>query len=390
MHDPASTRPETESPRGPRILHLLGSLEVGGKERAALRLAGCGRQEGQDHRLLLFDVPLRGKPLDLDPGAVPVAFLRRQPGLDVAFPWRVARLLRRQQIDVLHAHNDTAIFYGALAATFVATQRTGFVGTFHTRPHHGGTIARRLTRLAAARAGQIVAVSDELERSLKRAGWIASSQTIWNGVDLAKFQADGAVGCWRRRLGLSPDELLVAMVARLHPIKRQVDLVEAARNLGPASRCVVVLVGNGPDRGRVRDWLATTPHLRWVEHIDDVAPFLREVDIFVLCSDHEAAPLALLEAMACKRAIVATRVGGIPSMLRGEDSACGLLVPPRRPERLAEALRVLANDAELRKELGRRAAKRARAFSFDAEWRAYSSLYAQAAKEEFQVTLAAG
>src|SRR6185503_12490320 len=114
------------------------------------------------------------------------------------------------------------------------------------------------------------------------------------------------------------------------------------------------------------------PHVRFLPRVVDVAAFLREVDVLVLCSAHEAAPRVLLEAMSCGRAVVATRVGGIVHMLRdtaGED--CGVLVEPAQPEGLAAALEQLAGDPQRRAALGRRARARAAAFSADEEWRAY-------------------
>ena len=96
--------------------------------------------------------------------------------------------------------------------------------------------------------------------------------------------------------------------------------------------------------------------------------------VFVLPSLHEAAPLALLEAMACGCACVCTRVGGVPAMLDdgGPDGPCGLLVPPGNPPALAAVITQLLADGGLRAALGGRArAATAAQFSFEREWETY-------------------
>ena len=106
MH--ASRKPDT-------IVQLLSGLAIGGKERAALRLATHGIAEGMHQELWLFDTPFRSPELDFAPGAVPIRFMPRGPGLDLLFVRRLARALAEARVDTLHAHNDSALCYGALA-----------------------------------------------------------------------------------------------------------------------------------------------------------------------------------------------------------------------------------------------------------------------------------
>ena len=360
-------------------IHLLSGLEIGGKERIALALARRGRREGRDARLVLFDTPFRNEELDFAPGEVPVEFLRRGPGVDLAFLWRLARRLRESRAELVHAHNDTAVFYAGAAAWLLGRRAPALCATFHTRPGHDTRGARFLTRRAARRAARITAVSEELAGVLVRDGWVERCETLWNGVELDEFSPEGRVDGWRARLGIAPGTLLVGHIARLDPIKRQQDLIAAVRALeGEGGALALVLVGVGPALDALRAAAASSARVHFVPRVADVPAFLRELDLFVLCSAHEAAPRVVLEAMACGRAIVATAVGGVPHLLTGAGGGCGLLVPPNDPAALASAIRRLAGSPEERRQLGRRARERAADFSAEAEWRGYTELYLDA------------
>ncbi|HEX5011239.1 MAG TPA: glycosyltransferase, partial [Planctomycetota bacterium] len=184
------------------VLHLLNGLAVGGKERVALQLARRAAREGFAARFVLFDTPFRSVELDFDPGAIPVQFLPRGPGLDLRFAAALSRLLREGPADVVHAHNDSAIFYACVAARLVGRRRPGVCATFHVRPGHATRSGRLLTRLASRRAGRVTAVSAELAEFVVREGWAGRCEPLSNGVDLEEFSPQGADGGWRQRLGL--------------------------------------------------------------------------------------------------------------------------------------------------------------------------------------------
>lgn len=356
------------------VLHLLSGLEIGGKEKVALQLARRGRREGHDHRLLLFDTPFRSAEIDFDPHDVPWHFTQRAPGIDLTLPSRIQAHARQHGTRVIHAHNDSAIFYGALAA-LLSRRRIKLIGTFHTWPSHDTATARVMTRYTAKAAHCVTSVSAELRTRLLQHRWLDECIALPNGIDLHEYAA--CDGEWRRHLQLHDDAVLVAHVGRLDPIKRQEDLIVAAREIASTHADIAfVLVGRGPYREALERRAAGIGALRFVDKIDNMAGFLRAVDIFVLCSDHEASPLALLEAMAAGRAIIATAVGGIPDIVTDPlQGLSAILVPPRRPDLLAAQIRELAADPAHRAALGDKARRRAEAFSFDRQWDGYRRLY---------------
>lgn len=364
---------------GTLVVHLLSGLEIGGKERVALQLARQGLREGGRHEMWLFDTPYRSPDIDLDPAPVPTGFVPRRPGWDTRFIRMLAGQIRTRRVGVIHAHNDTALCYAALASALVRfrAQRPTLIATFHTWPTHSTARARRVTRLAATQADGVAAVSDDLARRLTQSGWLSRCRTIWNGVDLDEFSPVGDDGGWHARLGIARDRPLVVHLARFDPIKRHGDVIEAARAVHARHPdAVFVLAGCGPLLDEMRARAAALPFVRIVGNIGAPAALLRAARVFVLPSQDEAAPLALLEAMASGCACVCTNVGGMPAMLRDVDGRpSGLLVPVRDPGALADAVSSLLDSPNLQRELGRRARATAERFSFLAAWAAYRAAY---------------
>ena len=367
---------------GLRILHFLSGLEVGGKERQVLQLCARARRAGHAAELLLFDTPFRGTRLDFDPGELRVHFVQRGPGFDWRFARAVAALVRALAPDVLHAHNDTALFYAGLVGALLGRRRPATCGTLHTRPGHATRKGRLVTRLASRRLDAVTAVSRELAQVCLQDGWVARCDVLWNGVELEEF-APPASGpgapeaAWRARLEVPADCFLVGHVGRFDPVKRQRDLLAATRLAAREVPLATVFVGQGPGRASFLAELRAGDPVRTVERVEDVPGFLRALDAFALCSAHEAAPRVLLEALASGLPVVATAVGGIPEIaLEPGREPAALLVPTAEPERLAAALVSLARSSERRRALGRRARERVQAFSAEREWERYAALYA--------------
>lgn len=363
----------------PLVVHLLSGLEVGGKERVALRLARQGLREGGRHELWLFDTPYRSPDIDLDPRPVSTRLLPRRPGWDARFVRMLASHMRARRVGVIHAHNDTALCYAALARILLhpRVKRPTLVATFHTWPSHPTPRARLVTRLAAAGADVVAAVSDDLAHRLADSGWLARCQTIRNGVDLDEFSPVGDDGGWHARLGIARDRPLVVHLARFDPIKRHGDVIEAARAVHTRHPdAVFVLAGRGSLLDEMRARAGALPFVRFVGNISAPATLLRAASVFVLPSEDEAAPLALLEAMASGCACVCTDVGGMPAMLRDMDGRpSGLLVPVRDPGALADAVSRLLDSSALRRDLGCRARATAERFSFSEAWAGYRAAY---------------
>ena len=361
-----------------RVVNLLQGLFVGGMEKGVLQQVQDARREGHDDRILLFDRPWTGSDAEFDPGDVPVHVLSRRPGFDWRFAWRLGRLMRCWSPGIIHARNQTALFYAALATRFLGPHRPRLAVTFHTAPAQSAWKARIASSWAAGQADCVAVVSRELGERLQGEGWIDEYHTIHNGVDVGRYRPDGPTGGWRARLGVSPQAFVIGHVGRFDTNKRQMHLVEAfreVRQLRPSA--VLWLVGQGDCWHDVRRAVSGEPGIFLVPRVHAMEPFLRELNAFVICSRHEGLPRALLEAMATARAVVATRVGGVPELLETGHGSCGLLVDPDSVPELAGALLSLF-DGGRRASLGARARERVQGhFSNEHCFAAYSRLYAE-------------
>jgi len=223
------------------------------------------------------------------------------------------------------------------------------------------------SRLAAIRRGvdRFLAISREIDTELAAIGIGAGRRVaLPNGVDVARFRPprDGERAALRGELGLPPGRVAI-FCGRLVPEKRVDLLLEAWGGVaGSHPEATLVIAGSGPLEPALRRMAG--PGVRFVGAVDDVAPWLRAADVFVLPSDTEGLSNALLEAMAAGLPVVATRVGGAEDVVR--DGESGRLVAPGDGAALGAALVALLASGEERTALGR-AARRTMAESFALE-----------------------
>jgi glycosyltransferase involved in cell wall biosynthesis len=342
-------------------------------ERGALQLAKCAVRSGWDARIILYDLPFTRSDNEYDPGNIPVTFVARRDGIDMTLPSRLANIFRHWAVDIVHARNNVASIYSAAAIAVMGQRRPPLVVTFDTFPGSGTIKARFASRWAARQAAKVTSVSGDLSERLVGSGWVPSADTIWNGVDDQEFRAEGPGYGLKGSSGLEDPTILLGNVARLDENKRQVDLIQAFQLAqSNSSGIALVLAGDGPSRSEIECRLLSVQNAKLIPRVHDVAAFLRELDIFVLCSVDEGAPRALLEAMMCAKAIITTAVGGVPHILG--DS--GILVPPKRPDLLAASIQRLSASRSLRERLGAAARQRAlHLFSMDREWQQYADIY---------------
>lgn len=245
-------------------------------------------------------------------------------------------------------------------------------GLFDLLRRWGGWQARHMfsLRMPGMLSHRTICVSDAVrERLISEYHYSRGKMlTIRNGVDLKKFGTRTSHSqSLRRDLNISVDDSVIVCIARLDKPKR-IDILLEALSLvcGEYRACKCVIAGDGPSRQelvKLSGQLGLDSTVSFVGHQEDVRPYLDMADIFVLSSEKEGLPLALLEAMAHGLPCVVSHVAGNSEVVL--DGYNGLLVPPGSAEQLAAAIKCLLGNKQERDRMGRNARQKVQEFDVD-------------------------
>jgi glycosyltransferase involved in cell wall biosynthesis len=266
------------------------------------------------------------------------------------------RLARARRIQVIHSHGKGAGLYGRIAARLTGAAA---IHTFHgIHPAGYGRLYLRLERALARWSFAVVHVSESQAGEARALGLAPAGRTrvIVNGIDAALVRAVAErAPMSRAALGLRPDALVLATVARFDPVKRLEVLVRAVPLLvARVPEAQLLIVGDGPERDTLRALartLAPGDGVVFAGAIPDAARVLPVVDLYVTASRREGLPLAVLEAMACGLPVLATAAPGHVDAV--EPEVTGRLVPLDDAPGLAAAAALLLRDPALRARMGR-------------------------------------
>ena len=294
-------------------------------------------------------------------------------------PWFRAclQLLRRERVALIHAHEFSAILCGWIVATLAGVP---LVATVHGKNYFWEKLRRREAYRLVSRRGTMVAVSEDLKRFMCEKVGIADQrvQVIYNGVAPAQSVTDEDVQRCKAELGISGCYPVLGVVGSLYPVKGHTFLLEAMPEVvrrWPRARLLVI--GRGELEVTLKEraeQLAIGDNVLFLGMREDVPRLLSVLDAFVLPSLSEGLSLALLEAMASGKPVVATLVGGNPEVI--EQGRTGFLVQPENVGDLATNLVKLLSDPEIMHNVGRQAAERVRqCFSIGQMVDRYKDLY---------------
>jgi len=287
------------------------------------------------------------------------------PVRDLRAMLRLAQLIRRERPTILHTHTAKAGAVGRIAALLAGGARPPIVvHTFHGHVLRGyfGRITtfgfRTLERWLARTTTALIAVSPEVRDDLVALHVAPASKftVVRLGIDLGRRvdNDDAQRRESRRQMGLHEDAFVVGWVGRMTAVKRTESVVRALQKLVERGvDAYAVLVGDGPDRERLERHaheLGVIKRCLFLGYQVDVAPFYDAIDVLLLPSINEGTPVSVIESLAASRPVVATRVGGIPDVVR--DGVDGFLVDSDDPDALAAPLAELAADPERRARMG--------------------------------------
>jgi glycosyltransferase involved in cell wall biosynthesis len=345
-----------------KVLHIVGDSAFGGGAMVIAQVAGLGKELGWDVDVLTTNGEFQRVLVRKGIGVIRMPGLRRpiSPAHDATSLLRLTSFLRRNRYQLVHTHTSKAGFLGRLAGRLARVPV--IVHNVHGFAFHEGSsrsIIRACAALerAAARWCDLIVTVSRFHREWALSLGIAGPEklvSIPNGVDPGRAVPTRSREETRTRLGIGSGEFVVAATGRLAPQKGLEYLIRAVPLLRHKTGCRlrVVLVGEGPLKPaltRLGSDLGVDDALLFLGFREDIGDLLAAADAVVLPSWREGLSIALLEAMAASRPVVATNIGS--NVEASDGGRAALLVPPRDAAALARAIERLCTEEGLRERL---------------------------------------
>jgi glycosyltransferase involved in cell wall biosynthesis len=373
-----------------KIFHIITRLDMGGS--AQNTLLSCSELSKKYEIILLHGLSYESRMTESEKQAVkssiekamskgvkviplPAIVRSIRPFQDLKALLSLVRLIFEEKPDIVHTHSSKAGILGRLAAKIVGVSRIIHTPHGHVFYGHFGPFASRIflwvEKIFSRFTDRMVALTDGEKNDYINLSVCPSEKLlkIHSGVDVEKFmQANGNRVEKRRSLGLDQNEAVIGFVGWLLPIKGPDYLLKAMDDVWlEHQEASLVLVGKGDMDVDLRaealkkDANGKVKFLGWREDIDEIMPLF---DMLVLPSLNEGMGRVLVEAMAAGKPVVASRVGGIPDLVR--DGETGYLVPPADEKALANGIKKLLDDPAKAKQMGLRGREHCRQFSLEA------------------------
>jgi len=333
------------------LFQIDAGKEWRGGQRQSLFLARELGKMGYPFKFVVQpDSPLHQKAAE---EGLPVFPLRIKSELHLGASYRLSRAMKRAGCTLAHFHDAHAVSVGRRAAgrarvpIRVISRRVDF-------PLKKNPFSRKKYR---DEVDVIIAISEGVKRVLIKGGIDPSAiEVVPSGIDFSPFDEVKSRDFLRKEFRFAPDDFLVGIVAALEDHKGHRDLIEAARWIKfHAPRVKIIIVGKGSleiELDQKARALQVDDVVYFLGFREDIPRILASLDLFVLSSHLEGLGTSIMDAMACRLPVVATEVGGIPEVVI--DNETGLLVPPRNPQALAEAIVRLYYERLLAARLGNR------------------------------------
>lgn len=326
---------------------------IGGSGVVAAELGKMLAKKG--HRIHFFSSSL---PFRLDESSENIVFhevnvsryaVFRYPPYDLALASKMADVIRREELDILHVHYAVPHAICAILAKQISGCDVKIVTTLH-----GTDITvlgvdpslSNIVRFGIEHSERVTAVSNDLikqTREVLRTDY--PIETVYNFVDETKYYKQNAVDL-KARYRIKADEKVIVHISNFRKVKRVGDVIRAFYKIKQQLPAKLLLVGEGPDEPMAKqlvEELRLQKHVHFLGIQEDIVDILSISDLMLLLSEKESFGLVLLEAMACKVPVVATAIGGIPELV--SDHETGFLCPVGHIDEIAEkSIRLLTDE----------------------------------------------
>ncbi len=340
-----------------KLLFVIDNLEFGGGERGFLQLAS-----GLKDRFNIYFVASPGGVLESELNRLGINFYPLDMRRRLAFKpiYHINKIISSHKIDLVHSQGARADFFARVAGRLAGASCTLSTIQMPVEGFDVGylkkTIYRLMDQFSDRFVERFIVVSDSLKRILTEGRGIPTQRVvqIYNGIEVDQYHPDLKETSLRNNWGIRPTAPLIGAIGRMVWQKGFEFLIRAMPNIIAASpETRLVLVGDGPVRIELE---ALAKQLNVIDKMiftgfrSDVSKILSTVDVLAVPSLLEGFPMITLEGMAMAKPIVATKIQGITEQLTEGKQA--ILVPPRNPDALSDALLKLIQDTELASRLG--------------------------------------
>jgi len=311
---------------------------------------------------------------------IPTSVIGMDGQLDLNWARAFAALIRKERVALIHAHEFTANTYGSLMGRIMGVP---VVATVHGKNYYTEQVKRRMAYRYVSRVSRMVAVSEDLRQFIIRRAGVAEHRVnvVHNGVEIVGRPPVDQLNAIRTDLDLDQYDHVIGAVGSLYPVKGHIHLIRALPEiLRACPKTLLLLVGQGGLEQTLKTEVidkGLDAHVRFLGFRRDVPALLSLFDVFVLPSLSEGLSMALLEAMAAGKPVVATKVGGNSEIVLNADT--GFLVDPESPESISDRIVRLLQDKVQAVHMGDRGRDRVHGnFSFRAMVDRYQNYYEQA------------
>ena len=338
-----------------KILQLITELDIGGAEKVLLSF--IRKLDRDKYNVMVAYMKGEGKLVeDFREAGVKVFNLKMRNRADLGAVIRLYRLLKRENIQLLHTHLIQADICG-----FLAGKMAGIPIIISTK-HNPDEFRKKfsipvwLDGIFANHSDRIIAVSYAVKDFLINWEKISKDKftVIHNGIDLEEFNINIDISKKKRQLGINLSSKVLGSIGRFNEQKGYKFLLKAISEiLENVPDVRFIFVGDGPLR---RELEKMTRELKVDQNViftgirRDIPEIFSIMDVFIMPSIFEGLPLILLEAMAMGKPVIASRVGGIPEIVRHEVT--GILVEPANPSAIANSIVKLLKDPVGAKRIG--------------------------------------
>ena len=360
-----------------KILRIVNELTLAGLEVGIGNIVLNLNREKYEN--VLVCIKNRDKNYVL-PG-IKVYELNKKKGLGLSLPLKISRIIRKEKPSVLQMHNADPFQQGMLASLISNVPIKIYIdhNSFEAEKSKKAVL---LDRFLARRLNSVVAVSEEVKRRIVSQFSIQPEKVkvILNGTDLKKFNKNFNSAKIKKELGLKKENKIITIIAGLRPVKDHISLIKAFSYVVQKEKnAKLLIVGEGDTKikeGILNEIKAgkLNNNVCMLSLREDIPEILAITDVSVLSSLSEGTSQTIMESMAASRPVVATNVGGNCVLI--EDGKNGLLVPPKDPEEMADAILRLLGNKKLRENMGREGKKRVQEyFNINRVVKDYEQLY---------------